>query len=86
MRRVVDEERCQTKMERLYKEYVFHYDCLPNATSSSFLNQFQIEQAYAGKEASISDIGFSYFSKFLNICNINIYFWMISMTYNYIQR
>lgn len=46
------------------KEYVSHYDCLPNPTSIH-LKQFLIEQVYAGKEASISHIGFSYFSRFL---------------------
>jgi len=48
------------------KEYVSHYDCLPN-TTSTHLKQFKIEHVYAGKEASISHIGFKYFSKFLNI-------------------
>lgn len=47
------------------KEFVSHYDCLPSATSSN-LGQFLIEQVYAGKEASISHIGFSYFGRFFN--------------------
>lgn len=61
------------------KEYVSHYDCLPNSTSIH-LKQFLIEQVYAGKEASISHIGFSYFSRFFNICNKKICF-MISIAY-----
>jgi len=55
------------------KEYVSHYDCLPNPRSIH-LKQFRIEQVYAGKEASISHIGFSYFSRFFNICNKKIRF------------
>lgn len=50
------------------KEYVRHYDCLPNTTPIHH-EQFLIQQVYAGKEASISHLGFSYFSKFLNVCN-----------------
>jgi len=50
------------------KEFVSHYNCLPNITSCN-LGQFLIEQVYAGKEASISHIGFNYFSRFLNNCN-----------------
>lgn len=61
------------------KQYVSHYDCLPN-TTSIHLKQFKIEHVYAGKEASISHIGFRYFSKFFNICNNNIYNWIIQMT------
>lgn len=44
------------------KEFVSHYDSLPNMTRGANIKQFQIEQAYAGKDASISDIGFFYFS------------------------
>lgn len=43
------------------KEFVSHYDCLPTGHDSLF-QQFKIEQVYAGEEASISHIGFSYFS------------------------
>lgn len=50
------------------KEYVHHYDCLPNI-SPVHRKQFLIQQVYAGNEASISHLGFSYFSRFLNICN-----------------
>lgn len=46
------------------KEYVRHYDCLPNKTPIHH-EQFLIQQVYAGQEASISHLGFSYFSKFL---------------------
>lgn len=42
-------------------EFVSHYNCLPH-TQCGFLYQFKIEQVYAGKEASISHIGFRYFS------------------------
>jgi len=55
------------------KEYVRHYDCLPNATPGR-RKQFLIQQVYAGKEASISHLGFSYFSMFLDLCNDKIYF------------
>lgn len=51
------------------KEFVSHYDCLPSVTSSN-LGQFLIEQVYAGKEASISHIGFSYFENCKNISEI----------------
>ncbi|XP_060836286.1 ATP synthase subunit s, mitochondrial-like [Rhopalosiphum padi] len=51
------------------KEYVSHYDCLPN-TTSIHLKQFVIEQVYAGKEASISHIGFSYFKNCKNISKV----------------
>lgn len=42
-------------------EFVSHYDCLPHS-QCGFLYKFKIEQVYAGKEASISHIGFRYFS------------------------
>lgn len=45
------------------KEFVNHYDCLPNITCKT-LKQFKIEQVYAGKDASISHLGFSYFSMY----------------------
>lgn len=45
------------------KEFVNHYDCLPNITKGSF-KQFQIEQVHAGHEASISHLGFNYFSMY----------------------
>lgn len=45
------------------KEFVSHYDCLPNLACGS-LKQFQIQEVYAGKEASISHIGFRYFSMY----------------------
>jgi len=49
------------------KEFVSHYDCLPSpSVTSSNPGQFLIEQVYAGKEASISHIGFSYFGRFFN--------------------
>jgi len=55
------------------KEYVHHYDFLPNITSVH--QQFLIQQVYAGKEASIYHLGFNYFSKFfksvINIYNIH---------------
>ncbi|KAL5234108.1 hypothetical protein ACI65C_001518 [Semiaphis heraclei] len=51
------------------KEYVSHYDCLPN-TTSTHLKQFKIEHVYAGKEASISHIGFKYFKDCHNISNM----------------
>lgn len=60
------------------KEFVSHYDCLPKITPSH-LKQFLIEEVYAGKEASISHIGFYYFSRFLINCNNSIYFWMLLM-------
>jgi len=44
-------------------EYVSHYDCLPNMKCGSSKN-FKIEQVYAGQEASISHVGFHYFSKY----------------------
>lgn len=44
-----------------FNEFVSHYDCLPNVSRGS-LEQFQIQEVYAGKEASISHIGFHYFS------------------------
>lgn len=45
------------------KEFVSHYDCLPTGQGGS-IGQFKIEQVYAGKEASISHIGFFYFSMY----------------------
>lgn len=51
------------------KEFVSHYNCLPNVTSGH-LGQFLIEQVYAGKEASISHIGFSYFKNCKNISEV----------------
>lgn len=45
------------------KEFVSHYDCLPKGERGS-LKQFQIEEVIAGKEASISHIGFRYFSMY----------------------
>lgn len=48
------------------KEFVNHYDCLPNMKNGS-TDQFKIEQVYAGKEASISHIGFRYFSMYLYV-------------------
>lgn len=50
------------------REFVSHYDCLPN-TTSIHRKQFVVEHVYAGKEASISHVGFRYFSRFFNICN-----------------
>lgn len=49
------------------KEFVSHYDCLPNSSGGS-LKQFQIQEVYAGKEASISHIGFHYFSMYKKYC------------------
>lgn len=46
------------------KEFVDHYDCLPNMKCVGLRNQFKIEQVYAGKSASISHIGFGYFSAY----------------------
>ncbi|XP_025202484.1 ATP synthase subunit s, mitochondrial-like [Melanaphis sacchari] len=51
------------------KEYVCHYDCLPNITSIH-LKQFLIEQVYAGRDASISHKGFSYFKNCKNISKV----------------
>ncbi|CAI6365752.1 unnamed protein product [Macrosiphum euphorbiae] len=51
------------------KEFVSHYNCLPNITSCN-LGQFLIEQVYAGKEASISHIGFDYFKNCKNISEV----------------
>lgn len=51
------------------KEFVSHYNCLPNITSCN-LGQFLIEQVYAGKEASISHIGFNYFKNCKNISQV----------------
>ncbi|XP_008186984.1 ATP synthase subunit s, mitochondrial [Acyrthosiphon pisum] len=51
------------------KEFVSHYNCLPNITSCN-LGQFLIEQVYAGKEASISHIGFNYFKNCKNISEV----------------
>lgn len=45
------------------KEFVSHYDCLPIGQGGA-IKQFKIEQIYAGKEASISHIGFYYFSMY----------------------
>uniref|UniRef100_A0A2H8TXU9 ATP synthase subunit s, mitochondrial n=2 Tax=Melanaphis sacchari TaxID=742174 RepID=A0A2H8TXU9_9HEMI len=53
------------------KEFVSHYNCLPNITSCN-LGQFLIEQVYAGKEASISHIGFSYFENCKNISKVEL--------------
>lgn len=45
------------------KEFVNHYDSLySNMTNRTALKQFQIEQVFAGKDASISHKGFFYFS------------------------
>lgn len=49
------------------KEFVSHYDSLPSLSSGS-LKQFQIQEVYAGKEASISHIGFRYFSMYKQYC------------------
>lgn len=46
------------------KEFVSHYDCLPHNNCASHY-QFKIEQVYAGREASISHIGFLHFSTYL---------------------
>ncbi|XP_026808056.1 ATP synthase subunit s, mitochondrial-like [Rhopalosiphum maidis] len=51
------------------KEFVSHYNCLPSITSYN-RGQFLIEQIYAGKEASISHIGFCYFENCKNISKI----------------
>ncbi|KAL4112522.1 hypothetical protein QTP88_016293 [Uroleucon formosanum] len=51
------------------KEYVRHYDCLPNTTSVR-RKQFLIQQVYAGKEASISHLGFSYFKNCKHISEV----------------
>ncbi|KAL4148175.1 hypothetical protein QTP88_002459 [Uroleucon formosanum] len=51
------------------KEFVSHYDCLPN-TTSIHLKQFVVEHVYAGKEASISHVGFRYFKNCTHISNI----------------
>uniref|UniRef100_A0A2S2P5R6 ATP synthase subunit s n=1 Tax=Schizaphis graminum TaxID=13262 RepID=A0A2S2P5R6_SCHGA len=52
-----------------FKEFVSHYNCLPNVTSCNS-GQFLIEQVYAGKEASISHIGFGYFENCKNISKV----------------
>jgi len=51
------------------EEFVSHYNHLPNMEHGSH-KQFEIEEVLAGKEASISHIGFRYFSKYTN--NITI--------------
>jgi hypothetical protein len=45
------------------KEFVSHYDCLTTGQDRS-IKQLKIEQVYAGKEATISHIGFNYFSMY----------------------
>ncbi|XP_050443448.1 ATP synthase subunit s, mitochondrial [Adelges cooleyi] len=52
------------------KEFVNHYNCLPAATNGS-LQQFKIEQVYAGKEASISHVGFNYFKGCKHISTVS---------------
>lgn len=47
------------------KEFVSHYDCLPKGMSCNSLKQFQIEQVFAGKEASIGHIGFRHFGMYI---------------------
>jgi len=73
------------------KEFVSHYDCLPNITTCH-RQQFLIEQVYAGKESSISHIGFGYFSRFLNITvtliqhlffDVSIYYLVMTYINNY---
>ncbi|CAI6349751.1 unnamed protein product [Macrosiphum euphorbiae] len=51
------------------KEYVRHYDYLPN-TTPVHREQFLIQQVYAGKEASISHLGFSYFKNCKHISEV----------------
>lgn len=48
------------------KEFVNHYNCLPNM-KNGYMDLFKIEEVYAGKEASISHIGFRYFSAYLYV-------------------
>lgn len=45
------------------KEFVSHYNSLPNMECGSH-SRFQIEEVFAGKEASILHIGFRYFSMY----------------------
>jgi len=51
------------------KEFVSHYNCLPNMECGS-QNLFQIEEVFAGEEASISHIGFRYFKDCKNISDV----------------
>lgn len=47
------------------KEFVEHYDCLPNMKCAGLeQHQFKIEEVYAGKEASISHLGFRHFRSY----------------------
>lgn len=52
-----------------YKEFVNHYDCLPTISCG---RQFQIEEVYAGKESSISHIGFRFFGLYTNLTIMEI--------------
>ncbi|XP_060861901.1 ATP synthase subunit s, mitochondrial-like [Metopolophium dirhodum] len=51
------------------KEYVRHYDCLPNTTTVR-REQFLIQKVYAGNQASISHMGFSYFKNCKHISEV----------------
>lgn len=44
------------------KEFVSHYDFLP----TKLYDQFQIEEVHAGREASISHVGFRFFGMYTN--------------------
>jgi len=55
------------------EEFVSHYNCLPNKEYGSH-EQFEIEEVFAGKEASISHIGFRYFSMYTNNLTIAMLF------------
>lgn len=67
------------------EKFVSHYNCLPNMECGS-RKQFQIEEVFAGKEASISHIGFRYFSMYTNDITIAILFFdlkNLNCTFNF---
>ncbi|VVC27728.1 Hypothetical protein CINCED_3A003958 [Cinara cedri] len=49
------------------EEFVNHYNCLPIKSRGQ---QFQIEEVYAGRESSISSIGFPFFTGCKNISEV----------------
>lgn len=70
------------------KEFVEHYDCLPNMKCAGLeQHQFKIEEVYAGKEASISHLGFRHFRSYsyINIPTFNVLIFTYSI-YTYVFR
>ncbi|XP_050527838.1 ATP synthase subunit s, mitochondrial-like [Daktulosphaira vitifoliae] len=53
-----------------YKGFVNHYDCLPKP-SHGCLQHFKIEEVFAGKDASISHLGFDNFENCDNISAVS---------------